>query len=262
MVFTDPPYNIAYEGGGGYAEHGTPKREKIKNDDMSSEDFKQFLKNVLKNMLDVCDGPFYVFMSSKELPNLKQAFEESGGHWQSFIIWVKNHFTLSRSDYQQQYEPMLYGWKEGVVNHFFINDRSQGNVWEDVGNKAKFDGTYTEITIGGIKLRLEGKVKGEILKGKTKTDVWRYDRPTKSEEHPTMKPVRLCGEGIRNSSIEGQIVLDLFGGSGTTLIAAEQFKRVCYMMEMDPGYCDVIRKRYAKFIGRENEWKTLTAPQT
>jgi len=69
-----------------------------------------------------------------------------------------------------------------------------------------------------------------------------------------MKPIALCAKAIKNSSKEDEIVLDLFGGSGSTLIACEQTNRNCYMMELDPNYCDVIRKRYYKFIGKEEEW--------
>jgi DNA modification methylase len=209
-------------------------------------------------MMAVCNGSYYVCMSSKELPQLKTAFEVAGGHWQSFIIWIKNHFTLSRNDYQNQYEPILYGWNKNITNHYFIDDRTQGNVWLELGNKATYDGKYTEMTIGGLKVRLEGKVNGQILKGKRKIDIWRYDKPTKNPDHPTMKPVSMVIEALINSSHKGQSVLDPFGGSGTTLIAAEQTNRVCYMSELDPKYCDVIRKRYAKFIGQEDEWQTIT----
>jgi DNA modification methylase len=259
MVFTDPPYNIVYEGGmGSDKQH---KREMILNDKMTDSEFYAFLYSAISNMMRVTDGIFYICMSSQELPNLKRAFEEAGGHWQSFIIWVKNHFTLSRSDYQNQYELILYGWNKNIKNHFFIDDRTNGNVWMDFGNKAKLVDGDTEITIGGIKIVLEGKVKGKILKGKRKTDIWLYDKPMRSDEHPTMKPVKLCAEAIKNSSLPGQIVLDLFSGSGSTLMACEQTDRVCYGMELDPKYCDVIRKRYYKFIGKEDQWQNQVDPQ-
>jgi site-specific DNA-methyltransferase (adenine-specific) len=89
------------------------------------------------------------------------------------------------------------------------------------------------------------------------TTLWNIDRPTSSKEHPTMKPIALITKAINNSSKQDDIVLDLFGGSGSTLIACEQTNRTCYMMEIDPKYCDVIRKRYAKFIGKEEEGQTL-----
>ena len=97
------------------------------------------------------------------------------------------------------------------------------------------------------------------LKDRKQSDVWDINRPIKSEEHPTMKPIELCARAIQNSSSGGNIVLDLFGGSGSTLIACEQTNRECRMMELDPKYCDVIRKRYAKFIGKDEEWEKITS---
>ena len=92
-------------------------------------------------------------------------------------------------------------------------------------------------------------MKGKIIREKNRTDIWNIKKPSKSPEHPTMKPTALCGRAIRNSSVRDQIVLDLFGGSGSTLIAAEQAGRACYIMELDPKYCDVIKKRYEIFTG-------------
>lgn len=86
---------------------------------------------------------------------------------------------------------------------------------------------------------------------RTQTTIWEFDRPSSSKEHPTMKPVKLCGQAINNSSKPGDIVLDLFGGSGSTLIAAEQTGRTCFMMEIDPKYCDVIRNRYQLLVQPE-----------
>jgi len=252
LVFTDPPYNVDYDG------HAGTKRKEIHNDKMTNEQFYEFLRLACSNMLSYANGVFYICMSPKELGTLKHAYETSGGHWQSFIIWVKNHFTFGGSDYQPQYEPILYGWNQGIKNHFFVDDRSQGNVWYDLGGKAKYENGKTIINIGGIRLELDGKVTGKILKGKRKTDVWQYDRPNKSAEHPTMKPLKLLGEAIKNSSMTGDIVLDPFLGSGSTLIACEQAGRICYGMELDPRFVDVIRKRYAKLLDKENEWKTLT----
>lgn len=99
------------------------------------------------------------------------------------------------------------------------------------------------------------------LADRKQSDVWDIDRPTKSEEHPTMKPIELCARAVRNSSNKNDIVLDLFLGSGSTLIACEQTDRTCYGMELDPKYTDVIRKRWAKFVYPDRwdkEWETLT----
>ena len=139
-------------------------------------------------------------MSSSEIDSLQSTFKRLGGHWSTFIIWAKDTFTLGRSDYHRQYEPILYGWKEGV-SHYFCGDRSQGDVWE-------------------------------------------FAKPKKNDVHPTMKPVELCQRAVLNSSKPNDIVLDLFGGSGSTLIACEQTNRRCRMMEFEPKYCDVILKRF------------------
>ena len=189
MVFTDPPYNVDY---------GSDER-KIENDNLGSE-FPQFLEKVIKNIFSFSNGAIYICMSSSEIDSLQSTFKRLGGHWSTFIIWAKDTFTLGRSDYHRQYEPILYGWKEGV-SHYFCGDRSQGDVWE-------------------------------------------FAKPKKNDVHPTMKPVELCQRTVLNSSKPNDIVLDLFGGSGSTLIACEQTNRKCRMMEFEPKYCDVILKRF------------------
>ena len=254
MVFTDPPYNVDYQGGGSYANHGTPKREKIENDKQTGEKFKSFLDESIKNMFAFCEGAFYICMSSKELASLKDVFEKNGGHWQSFIIWVKNTFTLSRSDWQNQYEPIMYGWNADIKNHYFAGFRDEGNVWENLETiLPAFDGETTTIKVGNYHLKLKGKIEGKICRKKDCVDIWNEKKPTKSKEHPTMKPLRLMEKAIKASSLRGQIVLDTFGGSGSTLIAAELTGRQCRMMELDEKYCDVIVKRWEKITGKKAE---------
>ena len=194
-------------------------------------------------------------MGSKELHTLRKAFEEAGGHWQSFIIWVKNHFTISRADYQKDYEPILYGWRSGLNNHYFLDDRGKGSVWEDLTKvKTEKDGEYTIISFQGFKVRLKGKIEsGEVIRHKQRIDIWRHNKPSASIEHPTMKPVALCQEAIINSSKRDDIVLDPFLGSGSTLIAAEKIGRICYGMEIDEKYVDVILKRWEDYIGKKAE---------
>lgn len=223
------------------------------NDNMSDDDFYHFLHDSLTNMMEHCDGSFYVCMAPKELPNLKKAFENAGGHWQAFVIWVKNTFTLSGSDYQNQYEPILYGWNKKNKNHYFVGYRNIGNVWYETKNTIKYKDGKTHIKIGDVKIELEGKVAGKMYRRKKKTDVWAVDKPSRSEEHPTMKPVRLVSMAIRDSSRPGDIVLDPFGGSGSTLIASETTGRICYMSELDPKYCDVIRQRYDNYITSQKQ---------
>ncbi len=162
MSFSDPPYNVDY---GAALE---TQREGIQNDKMSKTDFLEFCRGFSKNLVDYCDGAIYICMSSSELASLKTAFEDAGGHWQSFIIWAKNTFTLSRSDWQNQYEPILYGWRDGVVNHYFEGFRNQGNVWkQEPTDQELLKWAKSMIT-------------------KTPTDVWEEKKPSKSPEHPCL----------------------------------------------------------------------------
>jgi len=110
MVFCDPPYAVSYTG-------KTARKLTIKNDDLGA-DFYDFLRDACANMLAVTKGAIYICMSSSELHTPFRAFTEAGGHWSTFIIWAKNHFTLGRSDYQRQYEPVLYGWAEGSPHYW------------------------------------------------------------------------------------------------------------------------------------------------
>jgi len=120
MTFTDPPYNVAYEG-------KTAKKLTIDNDALGGK-FYEFLRDASANMLAMTKGAIYMCMSSSELHTLFRAFTDAGGHWSTFVIWAKHHFTLGRSDYQRMYEPILYGWRDGT-QHFWCGDRNQGDVW-------------------------------------------------------------------------------------------------------------------------------------
>lgn len=204
MLFTDPPYNVDY--GNTMKDQARGNKNKILNDNLG-QDFGKFLFDFCKNALSVTKGACYICMSSSELHTLQKAFVDAGGKWSTFVIWAKNHFTLGRSDYQRQYEPILYGWKQNN-DHYWCGDRNQG-------------------------------------------DVWYYNKPTKSDLHPTMKPVELCKRAILNSSKTDDIILDCFGGSGSTLIASEQTNRRCRMIELDQKYVDVIIKRWQNLTNKE-----------
>jgi DNA modification methylase len=145
-------------------------------------------------------------MSSKELPLVSRVLADEGGHWSDTIIWSKDRFTLGRADYQRQYEPIWYGWREGV-KHRWHGGRDQG-------------------------------------------DVWQIERPSESEAHPTMKPLPLIERALENSSSAGDVVLDLFLGSGSTLVACERTGRVCYGTELDSHYATVALARWEAFSGR------------
>jgi DNA modification methylase len=126
MVFCDPPYGVAY--GSSARTRREREKKRITNDDLGDAAFGEFLRKASANLLSVTKGAVYICMSSSELHTLQKAFTAAGGHWSTFVIWAKNRFTLGRSDYQRQYEPMLYGWREGT-DHFWCGARDQGDVW-------------------------------------------------------------------------------------------------------------------------------------
>ena len=229
MVFTDPPYNVDYKGSAGQEAAGK-KRKGIANDKQRADDFYGFLFHVCQQLLQHTKGAFYICMSSSELHTLHRAFTENGGHWQTYIIWAKHHFVMGRRDYQSQFEPVLYGLSEDDAASFNDSDRQVDSL---------------PILYGYNKHHWYG--------GRKQGDVWMIDRPTRSPDHPTEKPLALPARAIRNSSALGEIVLDVFGGSGSTLIAAHQLQRRCYMMELDPRYCDVIIRRWEHLTGQKAE---------
>jgi DNA modification methylase len=204
MAFTDPPYNVDY--GNSAKDKMRGKDRRILNDALG-DGFYQFLYDACVNLLVVTKGACYVCMSSSELHTLQKAWLDAGGKWSTFVIWAKNTFTLGRADYQRQYEPILYGWKQGT-DHFWCGDRDQA-------------------------------------------DVWFYNKPRVNDLHPTMKPVELVERALRNSSKSRDVVLDLFGGSGTTLIACEKTGRQARLIELDPKFVDVIVKRWEDYTGKK-----------
>ena len=125
IVFCDPPYGVNY--GATMKDKLRKKNRTIANDNLGDA-FGPFLYDACVNMLTFTKGAIYICMSSSELHTLYRAFTEAGGHWSTFIVWAKNTFTMGRADYQRQYEPMLYGWKEGT-DHFWCGARDQGDVW-------------------------------------------------------------------------------------------------------------------------------------
>jgi DNA modification methylase len=179
MTFCDPPYNVDYANSPKDKLRG--EHRPILNDSLGSG-FEAFLyDDACVNIVSVTKGACYICMSSSELHTLQRAFATAGGEWSTFIIWVKNTFTLGRADYQRQYEPILYGWPAGH-DRYWCGARDLG-------------------------------------------DVWFFDKPVRNDLHPTMKPVALVERAIRNSNKRRDIVLDPFGGSGSTLIACEKAGR-------------------------------------
>jgi DNA modification methylase len=209
MVFTDPPYNIGYKGtmsnttvNGVEVSHVaiSAKYDKIKNDEMSDDEFYEFMSDVLKEIKINCSGAFYICFGSQTLNQLLQPLSDLAIEYKSIIIWKKNQSTISGKDFKSCYEPIVYGR---------FNDGFYGNRFNE-------------------------------------EDVWEFQRTLKNDLHPTMKPVPLIENALNKSSKEGMSVLDLFLGSGSTMVASHQLKRKCYGMELDPKYCQVIIDRMKK----------------
>ena len=200
MWLTDPPYNVAYEGGTGLT---------IQNDDMGDEQFRQFLRDayVTADLVMKPGAVFYIWHADSEGYNFRGAAQDAGWKVRQCLIWKKSSLVMGRQDYHWKHEPCLYGWKEGD-GHLWAADRKQTTIME-------------------------------------------FEKPSRNKEHPTMKPVALFEYQMLNNTKGGDIVLDSFGGSGTTLLAAEKHGRHGYLMELDPKYCDVIVKRWEDFTGKK-----------
>lgn len=234
LYLTDPPYNVDYEG-------KTKDALKIQNDSMDDDSFRNFLLDAFASADNVIKpgAAFYIWHADSEGFNFRYAVNVSGWLLKQCLIWNKNTIVLGRQDYQWEHESCLYGWKDGAP-HYFIKDRTQATVYED--NPIEYKKMKKSELIEIVKKLLEPNVETTILN---------ENKPFRSGEHPTMKPIRLMGRCIINSSKEGWIVLDSFGGSGSTLIACEQLNRKARLMELDPHYCDVIISRWEKFTGKE-----------
>lgn len=246
LIVTDPPYNVNY---GDKAEmldtylpgKGHRNTSHIKNDNMDNVSFYQFMLQIYQSAYEAMreGAAIYVFHAESTGHIFRQAFLDAGLKLAQCLIWEKNNFVLGRQDYQWRHEPCLYGWKEGAA-HYFINDRTQDTVIleDDIDFEAM---KKSELVAYLEELR---------RKYKDRTSVIYENKPTRNDIHPTMKPIALMGKFITNSSKSGWNVLDLFGGSGSTLMAAEQLGRNTYLMELDEKFCDVIVKRWEDYTGQ------------
>lgn len=230
LLLTDPPYNVAVENSQGMT---------IANDNMSNLEFYEFLKDVFtvadNNLKD--GGAFYIWHGETESLNFRKACEYVGWNVKQCLIWVKNSITLGRQDYQWKHEPCLYGWKSGA-GHYFIKNRKQPTVID---------------TSVDLELMTAEELREYITELQEPSSILYEDKPLKNTDHPTMKPVRLMKKQIKNSTKQGEIVLELFGGSGSTLLACEELGRVCYANELSPVYCDVIINRWQQLTGEQAE---------
>lgn len=236
LIVTDPPYNVNYESADG---------KKIENDHMADDAFLEFLKAAFTTGNEVLKpgGAFYIWHADSEGYNFRKACREVGWQVRQTLIWNKNALVLGRQDYQWKHEPCLYGWKDGA-GHYFINRRDLVTVQEDLQS----------LDIDSMSKAELKTVLQTIMGGGLPTTIIDENKPLRSAEHPTMKPLKLIGRQIRNSARPGETVLDLFGGSGSTMMAAEQLGRRCCMVEFDPKYVDVIVKRWEELTGKEAQY--------
>lgn len=227
MIFTDPPYNVAYADSKG----GT-----IQNDDQDPAAFRVFLTRAFESYRVAAkpNAPMYCCYASRTHREFEDAMNVNNWEVRNQIIWVKLVATMSWGDYRWKHEPILYAHQKGQPVDFY-GDRKQYTEW----TQEKTD----EELLAFVKDMISKEEKGQ-------STIWRFNRES-SYKHPTQKPVELIGHAIINSSRAGELVMDLFLGSGSTLLASEKHRRICYGMELEPKFCDVIIKRWEEFTGKK-----------
>jgi len=235
LVFTDPPYNVGYNYSLKYRHQGTRKDyvftqgdDELVNDQLPPEQFIEFLTKIFRNYYDntTDDMAIYVCHAMSTFSQFLEAFRTARFHYSQTIVWLKNRVILSLGqEYHRVYEPIMFGWKKGKKRYSNMMIPTEKALWI-----------------------LDKKTFAEQL------DVW-YEKTDPSQKyiHPTQKPVRLAERAITKNSRRGDIILDFCGGSGSTLIAAEQLERVCYMCELDPVFCEGIIRRWEDFAKKEAE---------
>ena len=269
MVHTDPPYGVSYVSSSG-------RFDMIKNDQHHGDDLLQGLlipafKNYVKYTTD--DAAFYIWFATRSAREFMDAMDAAGIEWTQRIVWVKNQFVLGHEDYEWNDEPCFYGRKSGGRKPPFYGDRAQSTSWRvtarDKNSMATTLSGGVMITDGhGGQLYItDRKPKGKkcrtirlkdgrslyLQNPSAQTTTWTVDKDAHID-HPNQKPLELPTRAIRNSSKEGDLVVDFFGGSGSTLLAAEMENRRCYCTELDPKYCDLIIKRYTDATGDDTPW--------
>lgn len=240
ICWTDPPYNVAYSSAAG----------SIQNDDMSDADFLQFLRDAFIGVFQSIKpgGAVYCAHADTERANFTNAFLSAGFKLSGVVIWKKDALVLGRSDYQWIHEPILYGWRPGSKHRWYGGRKNTSVV--DLGTGSPFtqlaDGRW-QVQVGGQMLVVDGAATVETLV----PSLLEEPRPKSSTEHPTMKPVALIERMLKHNARAGDLVLDPFGGSGSTLVAAERLGMSARLIELDPRYADVIVRRWQSLTGRQ-----------
>jgi DNA modification methylase len=249
-VWTDPPYNVDYTGSDG---------QQIANDKMTPADFRAFLHGLFAAAIDHAapGAPIYIAHADSESYNFRGAMLDAGWLLKQCVVWIKNSFTMGRQDYQWQHEPILYGWKPGAA-HYWHGDRNKATVLDDREALEALDKTQLIDLVD----RLNAALNPTVID---------CPKPSRNDIHPTMKPVALIHRTLGNSLLPGEHVLDVCGGSGSTLMAAETMGAIAHLVEIDPAYADATIKRWQDFTGKEafrmsdgHDWNSLPtrkAPQ-
>lgn len=239
VCWTDPPYNVAYE---------SKLAGKIKNDDMGDDKFRAFLQDAFAGVFTVmkAGAAIYVAHADTEGYNFRHSFREAGFKLSGCLVWKKDSLVLGRSDFQWMHEPILYGWKPGSA-HRWYGGRKLTTVQDWGGDPiTKLDDGRYQIVVGDRVLT----VAGEATLEESPSSVIYHEKPKRSDSHPTMKPTGLIEKMLKCSARSGDLVADAFGGSGSTLIAADRLGMSARLMELDTKFVDVIVRRWEEYTGR------------
>lgn len=246
LMITDPPYNVNYVG-------KTADALKIQNDNMEDTQFVAFIADFMRAAMSVMTpgGVFYVFSPSGDKGTLVSRGVSASAHIRQQLVWDKGAMVLGHSDYQYRHECIWYGWDERA-RHYFCNNRTLKSLIDGRPDFQKMS-----------KAELVKFCQGAFENDSIPSDVVHAKRPNHNALHPTMKPVELIAKLIRNSYDPRGVgvIFDPFGGSGSTLLASEQLGHICYTVELDPHYCDVIRRRYQMLLtddGSDDGWQDAT----
>jgi len=228
MIFSDPPYNIALDYRKGIGTKGKYTAEKLVNDSKGAKEYETFLGDAIKNALAASNPDAHVFFwcDEKYVWLLQQLYEKHGVTNRRLCLWVKNNFDPTpQVAFNKVIEMCVYGTRGKPT----LNPNLK-NVSEIMNKEVNSIGLYDDLM--------------------SIVQLWLVKRDATTDyEHPTQKPITLCEKPLKRCSSPGEIILDLFGGSGSTLIAAEQLKRRAFLVELDPTFCDLIIRRWEHFTG-------------
>jgi len=252
LLLTDPPYGVDYVG-------KTKDALKIEGDAQRAAEFRTFLAAAFR-AADQAMRPgaaFYIWHAETTGLTFRLAAQDAGWEIRQCLVWAKNTMVMGRQDYHWQHEPCLYGWKGGAA-HQWVADRKQTTLQRTPGWHINKSGDSYAVVFDGATYILSGD---NIRVRRVDTTLLEYERPTRSTDHPTMKPAALFEYLMLNSTKRGQVVLDTFVGSGTTVIAAERLGRQARVVELAPAYADVVRRRWAEYVHGDGADWVLATPE-